>query len=386
MASAALREAQEEIGLDPSRVRVFGYLPDHIVISGFRVTPVLSLVTPPFTLDLNPAEVAGVFEVPVGACLRRANHQARMRRVGDEELLLYDIPWEGQNIWGATAGMLLTFMRMVEQEPGMVRNRMRLAGRALARLLEVMRRLRDPQGGCPWDREQDFASIAPFTIEEAYEVAEAIAQLKAGADPGALEGELGDLLFQVVFHAQMGSERQWFDFASVANAIADKLIARHPHVFADAASGSTARPESRLGRTQGARTRRQDRHAERTRRCPAGAAGAGACRQTGQTRGPRGLRLAGCHGACAPRSTKSCARSTSCRPATRERRAEELGDLLFAAANWARHQGLDPGGSAASCQCQVRTPLPRHGRPGANAWPGTQEHWAPKPGTASGTR
>jgi 8-oxo-dGTP pyrophosphatase MutT (NUDIX family) len=115
VASAALREAQEEVGLDPARVQVFGYLPDHIVISGFRVTPVLSLVTPPFTLALNPAEVSGVFEVPVSHVFDARNHQARLRRVGDEELMLYDIPWQGQNIWGATAGMLLTFMRMVEQ-------------------------------------------------------------------------------------------------------------------------------------------------------------------------------------------------------------------------------------------------------------------------------
>src|ERR1041384_3657346 len=97
----------------------------------------------------------------------------------------------------------------------------REAAQAMSRLLEVMRRLRAPDG-CPWDREQDFASIAPFTIEEAYEVAEAIGQLGARG-PKALESELGDLLFQVVFHAQMGSERQWFDFASVANAISDKL-------------------------------------------------------------------------------------------------------------------------------------------------------------------
>jgi 8-oxo-dGTP pyrophosphatase MutT (NUDIX family) len=116
VAAAALREAQEEIGLDPSRVRVFGYLPDHIVISGFRVTPVLSLVSPPFTLQLNPAEVAGIFEVPVAHVFDTTNHQARLRRVGDEEMMLYDIPWEGQNIWGATAGMLLTFVRMVESE------------------------------------------------------------------------------------------------------------------------------------------------------------------------------------------------------------------------------------------------------------------------------
>ncbi len=116
VAAAALREAREEIGLDPTRVRVFGYLPDHIVISGFRVTPVLSLVSPPFTLQLNPAEVAGIFEVPVAHVFDTTNHQARLRRVGDEEMMLYDIPWEGQNIWGATAGMLLTFVRMVESE------------------------------------------------------------------------------------------------------------------------------------------------------------------------------------------------------------------------------------------------------------------------------
>jgi len=116
VASAALREAQEEIGLEPARVQVFGYLPDHVVISGFRVTPVLGLVTPPFSLELNPHEVAGVFEVPLDHVLDSANHKARLRKVGDEEMLLYDIPWQGQNIWGATAGMLLTFVRMVLEE------------------------------------------------------------------------------------------------------------------------------------------------------------------------------------------------------------------------------------------------------------------------------
>ena len=116
VASAALREAQEEIGLDPACVRVFGYLPDHIVISGFRVTPVLSLVTPPIALNLNPDEVAGVFEVPVAHVFDPRNHEARLRRVGDEELMLYDIPWEGRSSWGATAGMLLTLMRMLDTE------------------------------------------------------------------------------------------------------------------------------------------------------------------------------------------------------------------------------------------------------------------------------
>lgn len=116
VASAAMREAQEEIGLDPSLVSVIGYLPDHLVISGFRVTPVLSLVNPAISLTPNPAEVAEVFEVPVSHLFDKANHKARLRRVGDEDILLYDIPWQGHSIWGATAGMLLTFVRMVQEE------------------------------------------------------------------------------------------------------------------------------------------------------------------------------------------------------------------------------------------------------------------------------
>jgi 8-oxo-dGTP pyrophosphatase MutT (NUDIX family) len=117
VAHAALREAQEEIGLDPSRARVFGYLPDHLVISGYRVTPVLALVTPPFSLEINPAEVAEAFEVPVSHIFDTRNHKARLRRVGDEDMLLFDLPWGEHNIWGATAGMLMTLVRMVEETP-----------------------------------------------------------------------------------------------------------------------------------------------------------------------------------------------------------------------------------------------------------------------------
>ena len=98
------------------------------------------------------------------------------------------------------------------------------------RLLEIMTRLRDPRRGCPWDREQDFASIAPYTIEEAYEVAEAVDQ----ADMTALKNELGDLLFQVVFHAEMAREAGHFSFDDVAAAISEKMERRHPHVFGDA--------------------------------------------------------------------------------------------------------------------------------------------------------
>jgi 8-oxo-dGTP pyrophosphatase MutT (NUDIX family) len=116
VASAALREAHEEIGLDPSHVEIIGYLPDHLVISGFRVTPVLSLVTPPFELVINTDEVAEVFEVPVDYVFDAANHKARLRRIGDEDMLLYDITWHERNIWGATAGMLLTFARMTRED------------------------------------------------------------------------------------------------------------------------------------------------------------------------------------------------------------------------------------------------------------------------------
>jgi ATP diphosphatase len=98
---------------------------------------------------------------------------------------------------------------------------------AIRRLLDIMARLRDPVSGCPWDIEQDFASIAPYTIEEAYEVADAIERQAWGE----LEGELGDLLLQVVYHAQMGAEAGHFDFNSVAETVSEKMVARHPHVF-----------------------------------------------------------------------------------------------------------------------------------------------------------
>ena len=105
-----------------------------------------------------------------------------------------------------------------------------------ARLIGIMAALRDPRTGCPWDIEQDFASIAPFTIEEAHEVADAI-QREAWDE---LPGELGDLLLQVVFHAQMASEAGMFDYADVARAISDKLVARHPHVFGDESRDKSA--------------------------------------------------------------------------------------------------------------------------------------------------
>ncbi len=105
-----------------------------------------------------------------------------------------------------------------------------MKGPTIDDLLHIMAALRDPKTGCPWDVQQDFASIAPYTIEEAYEVADAIDR----RDHAGLRDELGDLLLQVVFHAQMAQESGFFDFADVVAAICDKLVRRHPHVFPDA--------------------------------------------------------------------------------------------------------------------------------------------------------
>jgi MazG family protein len=107
---------------------------------------------------------------------------------------------------------------------------------SIERLLSIMSRLRDPQRGCPWDREQDFHTIAPYTVEEAYEVADAIER----RDLDDLRDELGDLLFQVVFHAQLAREQSAFDFDDVVSAICDKMERRHPHVFGDAVVDTAA--------------------------------------------------------------------------------------------------------------------------------------------------
>ncbi len=114
-------------------------------------------------------------------------------------------------------------------------------GAGIARLVEIMARLRDPDTGCPWDVEQDFASIAPYTLEEAHEVADAI-QRQAW---GELKGELGDLLFQSVFHARMAEEAGLFGFDDVVAAISEKMIARHPHVFGDESRDKTPEQQTK---------------------------------------------------------------------------------------------------------------------------------------------
>ena len=110
---AALRETHEEIGLERRFIDVFGYLPDHLIISGYRVTPVVAFVQPGFELTLDRSEVTEAFEVPLDFLLDPANHKARRRKLGEGEIEVYDIPYGERNIWGATAGMLMTLYRLV---------------------------------------------------------------------------------------------------------------------------------------------------------------------------------------------------------------------------------------------------------------------------------
>lgn len=212
------------------------------------------------------------------------------------------------------------------------------AARSLERLLGIMRRLRAPDG-CPWDREQDFQSIAPYTIEEAYEVADAIAR----NEPDAIESELGDLLFQVVFHAQMGSERSWFDFASVADAISNKLTERHPHVFGDAATGTTAELnrawEEQKARERAARLAASGQPPSELDDVPLALPALARAAKLGKRAGRVGFDWPDADGV--REKIEEELREVAAADDD-GKRAEELGDLLFAAANWARHLRVDP--------------------------------------------
>jgi ATP diphosphatase len=212
----------------------------------------------------------------------------------------------------------------------------------MERLLAVMARLRDPDGGCPWDLAQDFTSIAPYAIEEAYEVADAVSM----GDMAHLCDELGDLLLQVVFHAQMASEQQAFDFGSVAAAISDKMIRRHPHVFAlDKISNATAQTiaweeQKALERAQSARDEgRRDSALD-------GVAGALPALTRALKLQKRAARVGFDWPDVAPVLDKineemaelQAEMATDNGPGM----ADELGDLIFSMVNLARHLEIDP--------------------------------------------
>ncbi|KGJ15221.1 nucleoside triphosphate hydrolase [Paracoccus sanguinis] len=204
-----------------------------------------------------------------------------------------------------------------------------------ARLIGIMAALRDPQTGCPWDIEQDFASIAPYTIEEAHEVADAIAR-EAWDE---LPGELGDLLLQVVFHAQMADEAGMFGFADVARAISDKLVARHPHVF-----GTESRDKSAA---QQVKDWEAIKATERAAKAEKGVLDGVALGLPALTRAIKLQNRAARVGFDWPSADevldKLAEETAELRAATDPaHRAEEFGDLLFVMANLARHLDIDP--------------------------------------------
>jgi len=223
----------------------------------------------------------------------------------------------------------------------------------IAALLEIMRRLRDPQAGCPWDVEQTFATIAPYTIEEAYEVADAIDR----NDLAHLKDELGDLLLQVVFHARMAEEGGHFAFGDVVAAICDKMIRRHPHVFGDEAKAEGA--AAQLAAWEEIKQRERE---------AAAADGPPPSALDGVARGlpewQRAVKLqkrAATVGFDWPhvddvfaklheeidevRAEFAAVAQAPDAALARDRLEDELGDLLFVAANLTRHGGVDFGGA-----------------------------------------
>jgi len=222
------------------------------------------------------------------------------------------------------------------------------AASSIDRLIDIMARLRDPQGGCPWDVEQTFATIAPYTIEEAYEVADAIDR----GDLGELKDELGDLLLQVVFHARMAQEQGAFAFDDVVAAISDKMVRRHPHVFGDA-SVADAEAQTVAWEEQKRREREDNGHQDRS-------ALAGIAR--GLPEWQRAVKLqkrAARVGFDWPDVTPVFAKlheeidevraefaaleADPADAAARDRLEDEIGDVLFVCANLARHAQVDVG-------------------------------------------
>ncbi|MBB5708008.1 ATP diphosphatase [Sphingopyxis panaciterrulae] len=193
-----------------------------------------------------------------------------------------------------------------------------------------MRQLRNPDGGCEWDLAQDFATIAPYTIEEAYEVADAI----AGGDPAAICDELGDLLLQVVFHAQIAADHGLFGFDDVAMAISDKMERRHPHIFGGENTGDVRRQWEQI------------KAAERAADGPQGALAGVALSLPALLRAQKLQARAARVGfdwpdAEGPRAKIAEELDEVATAPDADARTEEVGDLLFAVVNYARHLGVD---------------------------------------------
>jgi nucleoside triphosphate diphosphatase len=208
---------------------------------------------------------------------------------------------------------------------------------SLAQLLDIMARLRDRERGCPWDIEQTFATIAPYTIEEAYEVADAIER----NDLEELKDELGDLLFQVVFHARMAEEAGAFAFDDVARAICDKMLRRHPHVFGDQKVAGSAEQTKRWEEIK-----REERAPQASGGVlddvPAGLAALTRALKLGKRAATVGFDWPEVAGVRAKVDEELAELDAAAASGNRDEIAAEMGDLLFSIANWCRHLTLDP--------------------------------------------
>jgi ATP diphosphatase len=218
--------------------------------------------------------------------------------------------------------------------------------RDIARLIEIMAALRTPGSGCPWDLEQNFATIAPYTIEEAYEVADAIAR----GDLGDLREELGDLLLQVVFHARMAQEQGAFDFGDVIHGITAKLIRRHPHVFGDARGMSAEAVEGLWDQIKAQERAEKQNASGGAAKAPTGALAGVPVVLPALTRalklqakaGKVGFDWNDPHAVLAKIREEADEIEAELATGDRTAAAAEVGDLLFAVVNLARHLGADP--------------------------------------------
>jgi ATP diphosphatase len=210
------------------------------------------------------------------------------------------------------------------------------------RLLDVMARLRDPESGCPWDKVQTFETIAPYTIEEAYEVAEAIAE----GDMEGLQGELGDLLFQVIFYAQMSSESGRYGFADIARSISDKMIRRHPHVFAGAsvesADAQTAEWEAQKREEREAKSKARGVFPSVLDDVPAALPALARAVKLQKRAAGVGFDWPDVSGVLDKMAEEVEELRVEQTAGNADAMAEELGDVLFAWTNLARHHKIDP--------------------------------------------
>jgi MazG family protein len=206
------------------------------------------------------------------------------------------------------------------------------------RLLEIMARLRDPVSGCPWDKEQTFATIAPYTVEEAYEVADAIER----NDTGDLKDELGDLLLQVVFHARIAEEAGQFTFDDVANAISDKMIRRHPHVFGGPAYDSAAAQTAGWEAIKAAERAEKSRDDSVLSDVPVGMPALLRAVKLTKRAARVGFDWPDAGAVIEKLQEEVAELEVEIEAGDRAKAREELGDLLFVCANLARKLGADP--------------------------------------------